>query len=136
MRRQPLPHPLLSLGKNNGLPLLFLLLIFLPLADMTFRVVQTVPVNEKRKMAVKPEFQPMRPWDFAKKYEAYFNDHFGVRYAPNTRETVRRQTVHQFLQAGLILAHPDDPSRPVNSPDTRYQIESSALKLIKSYGST
>ena len=36
----------------------------------------------------------------------YFNDHFGVRYAPNTRETVRRQTVHQFIQAGLIIANP------------------------------
>lgn len=66
----------------------------------------------------------------------YFNDHFGVRYAPNTRETVRRQTVHQFIQAGLIIANPDNPSRPVNSPDTRYQIESSALNLIRSYGST
>ena len=79
MRRQPLPHPLLSLRKNSGLPLLFLLLIFLPLADMTFKIVRDVPVNEKRKMAAKPQFQPLRPWDFAKKYEAYFNDHFGFR---------------------------------------------------------
>ena len=65
----------------------------------------------------------------------YFRDYFGVKYAPNTRETVRRQTVHQFVQAGLILANPDNPSRPVNSPDTRYQIEGSALNLMKSYGS-
>jgi len=65
----------------------------------------------------------------------YFRDHFGVKYAPNTRETVRRQTVHQFVQAGLILANPDNPSRPVNSPDTRYQIEGSALNLMRSYGS-
>lgn len=65
----------------------------------------------------------------------YFKDHFGVKYAPNTRETVRRQTVHQFVQAGLILANPDNPSRPVNSPDTRYQIENSALNLMRSYDS-
>lgn len=65
----------------------------------------------------------------------YFKDHFGVKYAPNTRETVRRQTVHQFVQAGLILANPDNPSRPVNSPDTHYQIEISALNLMRSYGS-
>ena len=65
----------------------------------------------------------------------YFRDHFGVKYAPNTRETVRRQTVHQFVQAGLILANPDNPLRPVNSPDTRYQIEDNALNLIKSRGS-
>jgi adenine-specific DNA-methyltransferase len=66
----------------------------------------------------------------------YFRDHFGVKYAPNTRETVRRQTVHQFVQAGLIVANPDNPSRPVNSPDNRYQIEGSALTLLRSYGST
>jgi adenine-specific DNA-methyltransferase len=65
----------------------------------------------------------------------YFRDNFGVKYAPNTRETVRRQTVHQFAQAGLILINPDNPSRPVNSPDTRYQIEVSALNLMRSYGS-
>lgn len=65
----------------------------------------------------------------------YFRDHLGVTYAPNTRETVRRQTVHQFAQAGLILVNPDNPSRPVNSPDTRYQIEGSALNLIRRYDS-
>lgn len=26
--------------------------------------------------------------------------HYNKRYAPNTRETVRRQTMHQFVQAG------------------------------------
>ena len=30
----------------------------------------------------------------------FFAVHYGKRYAPNTRETVRRQTVHQFVQAG------------------------------------
>ena len=42
----------------------------------------------------------------------FFHEHFGKRYAPNTRETVRRQTVHQFLQAALIAANPDKLSRP------------------------
>jgi len=64
----------------------------------------------------------------------YFRDYFGVTYAPNTRETVRRQTVHQFLQVGLIIANPDDPYRPVNSPYTRYQIEPAALELMRAYG--
>ena len=26
----------------------------------------------------------------------FFEQHYGKKYAPNTRETVRRQTVHQF----------------------------------------
>ncbi len=64
----------------------------------------------------------------------YFRDHFGVTYAPNTRETVRRQTVHQFMQMGLVIPNPDNPARPVNSPKTRYQIEPGLLKLIKSFG--
>ena len=59
----------------------------------------------------------------------FFAEHYGKRYAPNTRETVRRQTVHQFLQAGLIIANPDEPLRPVNSPRAVYQIEPTALEL-------
>ena len=65
----------------------------------------------------------------------YFRDHFRKRYAANTRETVRRQTIHQFIQMGLVVANPDDPTRPVNSPDNRYRIEPSLLKLARAFGS-
>ena len=54
-------------------------------------------------------------------------------YAPNTRETFRRQTMHQFCDAGLVLYNPDRPDRPVNSPKAVYQIEPSVLKLLHSY---
>src|SRR5271157_4519889 len=64
----------------------------------------------------------------------FFDEHYGKRYAPNTRETVRRQTVHQFVHAALIVANPDKPSRPTNSPKAVYQIEPSALKLLRSFG--
>lgn len=63
----------------------------------------------------------------------FFAQHYGKKYAPNSRETVRRQTVHQFLDAGLIIANPDNPSRPINSGQTVYQIESSILDLLKKY---
>ena len=33
----------------------------------------------------------------------FFEKNYGKRYKPNTRETVRRQTVHQFMQAALIV---------------------------------
>ena len=46
----------------------------------------------------------------------FFASHYGRRYAPNTRETVRRHTIHQFVQAGLVVPNPDKPSRPTNSP--------------------
>jgi adenine-specific DNA-methyltransferase len=65
----------------------------------------------------------------------FFLEHYGKRYKPNTRETVRRQTVHQFLEAGLVTINPDDPLRPTNSPRSVYQIEPRALKVLRSYGS-
>jgi len=65
----------------------------------------------------------------------FFSEHYGKRYAPNTRETVRRQTVHQFLQASLLVANPDKPERPTNSPKAVYQIEPAALKLLRSFRS-
>jgi len=64
-----------------------------------------------------------------------FRDQFGKGYAPNTRETVRRFTVHQFVQIGLVVANPDDPHRPVNSPANRYQIAPALLKLARTLGS-
>lgn len=62
--------------------------------------------------------------------------HYQKEYAPNTRETVRRQTMHQFVDAGIALYNPDDPDRPVNSPKAVYQIESAALTLLRSFGTT
>lgn len=61
-------------------------------------------------------------------------EHYGKKYAPNTRETIRRQTLHQLIEMGLVLYNPDKPDRPTNSPDNVYQIESSALALFMTYG--
>jgi adenine-specific DNA-methyltransferase len=66
----------------------------------------------------------------------FFAEHYGKKYAPNSRETVRRQTVHQFLDAGLILQNPDDQTRPTNSGKNVYQMESSALELLRTYGTS
>lgn len=59
---------------------------------------------------------------------------YNTEYAPNTRETFRRQTMHQFVAAGIALYNPDNPTRPVNSPKAVYQIESETLALIKQFG--
>lgn len=61
-------------------------------------------------------------------------EHFGKHYAPNTRETVRRQTVHQFEAANLVVRNPDDPQRPVNSANNCYQVRDIALGLLRTYG--
>lgn len=60
--------------------------------------------------------------------------HYNRDYAPNTRETFRRQTMHQFCDAGIALYNPDKPDRPVNSPKAVYQIEPATLKLLRSFG--
>lgn len=64
----------------------------------------------------------------------WFREYYGKQYAPNTRETVRRQTMHQFVQMGMVVENPDRPDRPINSPKWCYQLHQQALSLIKSYG--
>lgn len=59
---------------------------------------------------------------------------YGIGYAPNTRETFRRQTMHQFLSAGLVRYNPDNPARPVNSPAAVYQLTPEAVTLLRSFG--
>ncbi len=59
---------------------------------------------------------------------------YGKHWKPNTRETVRRFTLHQFQDAGLVVANPDKPERPVNSPAYCYQVPSNALTLLRAFG--
>jgi BsuBI/PstI restriction endonuclease domain/BsuBI/PstI restriction endonuclease HTH domain len=60
--------------------------------------------------------------------------HYQKAYAPNSRETFRRQTMHQFVDAGIASYNPDVPDRPVNSPKAVYQIEAATLQLLRSFG--
>lgn len=60
--------------------------------------------------------------------------HYGKRYAPNTRQNIRRQTLHGFIDAGLVLHNPDKPHRRTNSPETVYQISPSCLTLLQARG--
>lgn len=64
----------------------------------------------------------------------FIREHYNTHYAPNTRETIRRQTVHQFLQAGIAIYNPDEPMRAPNSPKTCYKINDETLNLVKKYG--
>ena len=61
------------------------------------------------------------------------NTHYGRSYAPNTRETFRRQSMHQFVEAGIARYNPDQ-SRPTNSPHAVYQIEPALLGALKTFG--
>lgn len=64
----------------------------------------------------------------------WMNVHYGKVYAANTRETIRRFTLHQFAEALLVQQNPDQPDRPVNSPRSNYQINPKALSVIQRFG--
>lgn len=63
----------------------------------------------------------------------WVREHYGKDYAPNTRETFRRYSIHQLRDAGLVLYNPDQPDRPVNSPKAVYRIEPAALALLRTF---
>lgn len=64
----------------------------------------------------------------------WMRKHFKKDYAPNSRETVRRQTIHQFEQARIVNKNIDDPGRATNSGLTNYQLTPEVLPVLKSYG--
>ena len=89
------------------------------------------------------DLKPESPWQDAKDplmgitpMMTYFDTHYGKKYAPNSRETVRRQTIHQFLDAGIVTINPDDSGRATNSQYSVYQIEPGLLKLLRTYGTS
>lgn len=65
----------------------------------------------------------------------FLRQQHGRDYKPNTRETIRRQTLHQFAEAGLIVQNPDKPDRPINSPRSCYQLADRALEVVRSFKS-
>ncbi|MBS9438213.1 restriction endonuclease [Photorhabdus noenieputensis] len=64
----------------------------------------------------------------------WVREFYNKEYAPNTRETFRRQTMHQFCHASIALYNPDKPARAVNSPKAVYQIEPATLALLRTFG--
>lgn len=87
------------------------------------------------------ELQPATPWDEANApllgitpIIDFIATSYGIRYAPNTRETIRDDAVKFFVEEGLLLRNPDNPNRPTNSGKTVYQIEPTALKLLRKFG--
>jgi hypothetical protein len=88
------------------------------------------------------DMKPNSRWDEAKSplvgitpIMDWARDNYATTYAPNTRETFRRQSMHQFMEAGICLYNPDKPDRPVNSPAAVYQIEPNVLEVLKTFGS-
>lgn len=60
---------------------------------------------------------------------AYIRDNYGVSYAENSRETLRKQAMHHFRNAAFI----EDNGKPTNSPNYRYRLTDEMLHLVQSY---
>jgi len=72
-----------------------------------------------------------RIWDIM----GFMRQRYGKDYAANSRETIRRQTIHQFEQARIVDRNPDDPKRPTNSGKTVYRLTPEALRVLRKYSS-
>ncbi|MBC7835239.1 MAG: restriction endonuclease [Phycisphaerales bacterium] len=85
--------------------------------------------------------RPKTPWEAARArllrtvdIMGFMRDAYKKDYAPNTRETIRRQTLHQFEQARLVDRNPDDPARATNSGKNAYRLTDPALAVIAAFG--
>jgi hypothetical protein len=72
----------------------------------------------------------LRIWDIM----GFMRENYGKNYAANSRETIRRQSIHQFEQARIVDRNPDDPSRPTNSGNNCYSLTDEIVKVLKTYG--
>lgn len=64
----------------------------------------------------------------------HVREHLDGDYAPNTRETFRRQVLHQFVLGGIAEYNPFEPGLPTNSPRSHYAISEAALQVVQSFG--
>jgi type II restriction enzyme len=78
------------------------------------------------------ERRPLRIHDMIVFTNTEFRVPAGIEpYKENTRETFRRQAIHQFEQARVVDKQQD---LDTNSPKTRYTLSSAALAVVRSYG--
>lgn len=85
--------------------------------------------------------RPGQPWAEAtndmyttRQLMDWFDSEYDVHYAANTRETIRKDTLHPFIEGGIVEVNADDPSRPQNSPKWNYRLSKLALELVRSVG--
>jgi len=63
----------------------------------------------------------------------WMSEHYKKVYAENSRESIRRYTLHHFIQAGLVVQNPDK-AVAVNSSKNVYQVPDEVLLLLQAWG--
>jgi len=63
----------------------------------------------------------------------FIRNEYGMDYKPNSRETIRRKTLHQFEQARIIDRNRDNPARATNSKDNNYSLNKPISDILAVY---
>ena len=63
----------------------------------------------------------------------FIRSEYGKDYKPNSRETIRRQTLHQFDQAQIVDRNRDNPARATNSKDNNYSLNQPIIQILHAY---
>lgn len=63
----------------------------------------------------------------------FISQHYGKAYKPNTRETIRKATIHQFVDGAIAERNVDSADRPTNSPNYCYCLTDEMLALVRTY---
>lgn len=61
----------------------------------------------------------------------FIGSNYGVHYAENSRETFRKQAMHNFRNAAFL----EDNGASTNSPNYRYRLTNEMVGLLQSFGS-
>lgn len=99
--------------------------------DRSARVLLALSNIKKNSSWKKASNTPIRIHDIL----GFISKYHDFQYAENSRETIRRQSIHQFEQAGIVVRNIDDPSRPTNSGFTVYSLTDEALTVIQKFKS-
>jgi len=63
----------------------------------------------------------------------FVRDEYGMEYAANSREKIRRQTLHRFEQAALVVRNADAIGRTTHSQDTNYSLAREMLVVLNNF---
>jgi len=65
---------------------------------------------------------------------SFMSQNYEKHYKPNTRETIRKYTIHQFVDSAIAERSTDSADQPTNSPNYGYHLTNEMLSLVQTYG--
>jgi len=84
--------------------------------------------------------KPMDPWDNASnpllrtvEIMELIRENYGMNYKPNSRESIRKESIQYFEQAGIVIRNRDKPDRPTNSGYNNYSLNELVLEIVHQY---